>query len=80
VTELVLENPPETHTDGTTPEFLGVLRIGDLPQNLALVFPRPITFIGAVPSAYDWTKQAYERLGQGDKVRVIENVGEWQPA
>ncbi len=80
VTEIVLENPPETHTEGATPELLGVLRIGDLPQNLALVFPRPITFIGEIPIAYEWTKQAYEQLGQGDKVRVIENVGEWQPA
>ena len=79
VTEIVLEAPPESHCDPETPELLGVLRIGDLPHNLALAYPRPITFIGEMPAAYEWTKQAYEKLGQGDKVRVVENVGQWRP-
>ena len=80
VTELVLENPPETHTDPDTPEFLGILRLGDLPQNLALFFPRPITFIGEIPPAYEWTRQLYATLGQAGKVRTIPTVDHWQPA
>jgi len=80
VSEIVLESPPTRHTDPDTPEFMGVLRIGDLPQNLALAFPRPITFIGEMPDAYEWTKRAYEKLGQGDKVRAIDSVGDWRPA
>jgi dienelactone hydrolase len=79
VAEVILANPPESHADLQTPEFLGILRVGDLPQNLALVFPRPITFIGAIPAAYEWTRQAYQKLGAGDRVRVIANVGQWKP-
>jgi hypothetical protein len=79
VTELVLEDPPATHLDPDTPEFPGVLRVGDLPQNLALVFPRPITFIGEMPAAYRWTADVYEKLGMADRIRVIETVSDWQP-
>ena len=79
VTELVLENPPETHTDPDTPEFLGILRLGDLPQNLALFFPRPITFIGEIPPAYEWTRQLYATLGQADSIRTIPDIGQWRP-
>ncbi len=80
VAEIVLEDPPETHMDPDTPELPGVLRIGDLPQNLALAFPRPITFVGEVPEAYQWTVDLYERLGEGDRVRVLESVGDWEPS
>ena len=79
VTELVLEAPPATHTDPATPEFAGVLSICDLPQALALVFPRPITFVGEAPEAYRWTMDAYARAGLADRIRVIENVNEWRP-
>ena len=47
ITEIVLADCPASHEDPQTPEFLGVLRIGDLPHNLALVYPRPITFVGS---------------------------------
>jgi hypothetical protein len=79
VSEIVLENPPASHEDPDTPEILGVLRTGDLPQNLALVFPRPITFVGEVPEAYQWTVEVYEQLGMAERIRVIESVGEWRP-
>jgi len=78
ITEVLLANPPETHADPKTPEFLGILRIGDLPQNLALVHPRPITFVGKVPAAYEWTRQLYQKLGVGDRIRVIANPGQWR--
>lgn len=79
IREVVLAEPPESHEDPLTPEFLGVLRIGDLPHNLALVYPRPITFIGNMPEAYQWTRQVYEQLGAADRIRVIPSVGKWQP-
>jgi hypothetical protein len=79
IAEVVLASPPESHADPHAPEFLGILRVGDLAQNLALVYPRPITFVGAVPAAYEWTRQAYQKLGAGDRVRVIANVRQWQP-
>lgn len=79
VAELILADPPESHTDPKTPEFLGILRLGDLPQNLALLYPRPITFVGAMPPAYQWTRQVYEKLGAGDRIRVLGSVQQWKP-
>lgn len=79
VSEVILASPPESHEDPQTPEFLGILRIGDLPQNLALLYPRPITFVGSVPPAYEWTRQLYEKLGTADRIRVVESVQQWRP-
>lgn len=79
ITEIVLADAPASHKDPKTPEFLGVLRIGDLPHNLALAFPRPITFVGKMPNEYAWTRQLYEKLGAGDKIRVIGSMREWRP-
>jgi hypothetical protein len=79
ITEVILANPPASHADPSTPEFLGILRVGDLPQNLALVYPRRITFVGAVPAAYEWTRTAYQKLGAGDRIQVIARPGQWRP-
>ena len=79
ITEVIVADPPASHRDPETPPLLGVLQIGDLPQNLALLYPRPITFVGEMPEAYGWTKQAYEKLGKGGRVKTIENVGQWRP-
>lgn len=79
ISEVILSNPPQTHQDPRTPEIMGVLKIGDLPENLALLWPRPITFVGAVPPAYEWTRKAYEKLGRADQIRVIKSVREWRP-
>ena len=80
ITEIVLAEPPVSHEDPNTPEFLGVLRVGDLPYNLALAYPRPITFVGRIPPEYLWAKQLYEHLGAGDKIRSVPNLANWQPA
>ena len=79
ITEIVLADCPTSHEDPQTPEFLGVLRIGDLPHNLALVYPRAITFVGNMPEAYTWTRQLYEKLGAGDRIRVIGSMRDWRP-
>ena len=71
VSELILSDPPTSHQDPETPEFLGILQIGDLPQNLALFYPRPITFIGEIPAPYEWTRRLYEKLGAGDRIRIV---------
>jgi hypothetical protein len=79
VSEVILAEPPESHQDPQTPEFLGILRVGDLPENLALLYPRPITFVGKMPSAYQWTRQVYEQLGAGERIRVIDQARQWEP-
>src|SRR5439155_10935193 len=55
ISEIVLADCPTTHEDPKTPEFLGVLRIGDLPHNLALAYPRPISVVGKIPTSFEWT-------------------------
>ena len=79
ITEIVIADPPTSHENPKTPEYLGVLRIGDLPHNLALAYPRPITFVGKMPKAYEWTRQVYEMLGAGDRIHVIGSVRDWRP-
>lgn len=80
VSEVILAELPESHENPETPEFLGILRIGDLPHNLALLWPRPITFVGAMPPAYEYTRKVYEKLGTADRIRVVGSPREWQPA
>jgi len=79
ITEIVLADPPTSHEDPETPEFLGVLRVGDLPHNLALAYPRPITFVGKMPEAYAWTRQLYEKLGAGGRIQVVRSIRDWHP-
>jgi dienelactone hydrolase len=79
INEIVLADVPISHENPQTPEFLGVLRIGDLPHNLALAFPRPITFVGSMPKEYMWTQELYKRLGAADAIRVIRSARDWRP-
>jgi hypothetical protein len=79
VSEVILADLPESHENPQTPEFPGILRIGDLPHNLALLYPRPITFVGNMPAAYEWTRQVYEKLGAADRFRVIAGPQHWRP-
>jgi len=79
IDEIVLASPPTSHESPETDEYLGVLRVGDLPQNLALAFPRKITFIGEMPPAYQWTRDLYDRLGAKENFRVLPSLRQWQP-
>jgi len=76
ISEVILQDPVATHWD-CGPDFLCVLKVGDLPHNLALIFPRRITFVGKIPDAYEWTRKCYEACGEGDKIRVIESLKQW---
>jgi len=73
ISEIVLQDPVTTHWD-SGPEFLNALKTGDLPHNLALAFPRPITFVGKMPRAYAWTKKCYETCGAGDNIRTVKQL------
>jgi pimeloyl-ACP methyl ester carboxylesterase len=78
IKEIILQDPVITHWNGG-PEFLNVLKTGDLPHNLALLFPRPITFVGKLPSAYEWTRTCYALCGEKERIRVVGKLGEWTP-
>ncbi|MFO7906142.1 MAG: hypothetical protein ACQESR_13160 [Planctomycetota bacterium] len=45
----------------------------------ALAYPRPITFIGKMPAAYERTRQIYEKLGVAERIRVVANSRQWRP-
>jgi cephalosporin-C deacetylase-like acetyl esterase len=68
-----------THHDGG-PEYPGILRVGDLVENLALFFPRPITFVGEIPWNFDWLFELYAALGRREALRVVPTTGQWTPA
>ncbi len=79
ISEIVLEDPVPTHWNGG-PEFLGVLKTGDLPHNLALAFPRPITIVGPMPEAFGWTRACYAACDAGDTFRLVKKLADWAPA
>ncbi len=79
VAEIIVDSPPASHGDPATPELPGILKVGDLPQNLALLFPRPIAFVGRVPRAYRWTVSLYRALGQPGRIRRLAALDRWRP-
>jgi len=79
IDEIVLRDPVATHWNGG-PEFLNVLRTGDLPHNLALAFPRPLTFVGKAPACYECTKSCYQKCGESARVRAVPGLAAWTPA
>jgi hypothetical protein len=75
VTRLDLWHPPTTHRQG--PIFLNVLRVLDMPQAVALAFPRTIRLYvkdDAEAKAWEWPMQLQKALGQ-DYLQ-IRRVGE----
>jgi dienelactone hydrolase len=66
VDEVVLIDPPTSHVDG--PQFLGVLRVLDVPDTLGMLAPTPLTLIGAKGPAFDRVEEIYKIAGAGDKL------------
>ncbi|MEK7415535.1 MAG: CocE/NonD family hydrolase [Planctomycetota bacterium] len=79
VTECVVQDPVTTHGQGG-PELLNVLKIGDLPDNAALLLPRAMSFIGAVPKAYATTRLNYRRFAPRGRWRTFATLARWSPA
>ncbi len=49
-----LHQPPSSHRDG--PTFLNVLRVLEMPQALALAFPRKVMLYGAAPEVWSFAE------------------------
>jgi hypothetical protein len=62
VAGVLLENAPDHHASETA--LFRVLRYADVPQAAALLFPRPVFFLGQKASAFNWTEDVYRLLGQ----------------
>jgi hypothetical protein len=73
VARLDLWHPPTSHRTG--PIFLNVRRVLDMPQAVALAFPRPVRLYvkdEAEAKAWDWPLQLQKALGQEHlKVRQV---------
>jgi dienelactone hydrolase len=70
VVRLDLYNPPPSHREG--PVFLNVLRVLDVPQAMALVFPRQVKLYvkdDAEAKAWEWPLALQKALG-GDGLQV----------
>lgn len=78
VAGVVLEAPAATHWE-CGPEFPGVLRVGDLPHNAALLSPRPLVFVGALPAAYQYTAAVCSSQAGATGVVALSALADWQP-
>ncbi|MBN1482785.1 hypothetical protein EH223_12590 [candidate division KSB1 bacterium] len=81
---LLLKNPPATQNSASQPdgrgpaiEMLNCLRITDVNQLPGLLFPLPISFVGSVPDGYKWSEEVYQRLGQSNAFRIIQEVADF---
>ncbi|AMV36568.1 alpha/beta hydrolase [Planctomyces sp. SH-PL62] len=61
VSKLVLIDPPATVRDG--PAFLNLGRILDMPQAVALLFPKDVRIVGSPAAYWEWPRTLAERLG-----------------
>ncbi|MCZ7646045.1 MAG: acetylxylan esterase [Planctomycetota bacterium] len=83
----ILAEPPPTLDTAAWPggnaqalELLHALRITDLPELAALLWPCELVFAGARPAAYEWTEEAYRRLGPPGIIRRVTTLDDWRTA
>ena len=62
VAGVLLEDAPDHHSSETA--MFRVLRYADVPQAAALLFPRPVFFLGKTSPGFAWTEDVYRLLGQ----------------
>ena len=65
---VTLVSPPASHMDAGAPQFLGVLRVCDVPDAAGLVSPRPLRFVGSDRSAFSRTAAVYDAAGAKDRI------------
>jgi dienelactone hydrolase len=65
---VTLVAPPATHMDPGAPQFLNILRVGDVPDTLGLVAPRPLRLTGVEPAPFARTTAAYAAAGAKDRL------------
>lgn len=63
-------SPPVSHMAATSPQFLNVLRVCDVPHALGLIAPRPLTIVGGDAGSFAKTKAAYEAAGALERLSV----------
>lgn len=62
---IVAVDPPVSHREG--PQFLGVMKVLDVPDALGLLAPRRLTLINASDAAFDRSGKAFQAAGYSDR-------------
>lgn len=70
VAQVALDSPPITVRDG--PPFLNLSRILDMPQALALLYPRPVRLVNATPKPWTWASDLAAKLGSPQPWPTLE--------
>jgi hypothetical protein len=77
---VILKNPPETQDQPSNPsgkspatEMLNCLRITDVYQLPALLFPASTIFVGEIPPAFRWSENILKKLGTGPFTTILNN-------
>lgn len=69
IREVILIDPPATHAHA--PIFMNILRHTDLPETLALIAPRRLSFYRRLPKEYEHTRHVFELYGKPDQFSEI---------
>ncbi|MEW6239083.1 MAG: acetylxylan esterase [Candidatus Omnitrophota bacterium] len=83
---LLLKDPPPTQDAEGSPdgrgeatEMLNCLRITDLPQTAALVWPTRVQFIGQPDGNYQWAMDTIGKIDKDHGMLTIGGMREWKP-
>lgn len=78
---VIIKDPPATQNvasnkdgRGEAIEMLNCLRITDVNQIPALIYPTSTVFVGAVPESYNWSLNSLRKIGQSDLMRNVETL------
>ncbi len=84
IKSLILKNPPATQDLASQPdgrgeaiEMLNCLRITDLAQVAALMYPNEIVALGELPNSYKWAEELYKNLEKPDGFKKVKELSEW---
>lgn len=69
ISAVTVIDPPASHMNPRSPQFLSILRVGDVPALLGLLAPRPLRLVGADADAFAITEAAYAAAGAGDQLQ-----------
>jgi dienelactone hydrolase len=65
--------PPPSHQAPGAPQLLNVLRVGDVPDLVGLIAPRPLTLASVTPGDFSRTVRIYEAAEARTRLAVLAN-------
>ena len=78
---VILQDPPETQNftsngngRGEAIEMLNCLRITDVNQLPALIYPTRTIFVGEIPEAYQWAEKSMMQLGIDESIESVPEL------